>query len=104
MSKDPELNYYAVLHLFINKKEHLEQIINSDNPLYNYKCIKHCTKTPLLTSEEKKYFINKHSEIVIKSNNEKLIKELQQFLKYNKPERQKSHIGNNNKRRNKKRV
>lgn len=95
MSKDPELNYYAVLHLLINKKEHLETIINSGNPHYNYKCVKHCTKTPSLTIEEKKYFITKHSRIILKSNNEKIIKELKQFLKYNKSEGQKPHIGNN---------
>lgn len=102
ISKDPELNYYAVLHLLVNKKEHLQEIIKSHDPLYNYKCVKHCMKTFSLTTEEKKHFINKHCEIVLNSNNEKLISELKNFLKYNKPQGKQSNIGNNSTRRKKK--
>lgn len=98
MSKDPELNYYAALHLSLNKKEHLKVIINSGNPLYNYKCIKHCTKTTALTNEEKKSFISKHIEIVLNSNNEKLIKELKHFLKYNRSQEQKPKLWDNSKK------
>ena len=104
ISNDPELNYYAATQLAINKKEHMQVIIDSENPLYNYKCIKHCIKTDSLTIDEKKYFITKLSKQVLNSNNEKLIKELTQFLKYNKPDGTKSHIGNNSKRRSKRRI
>ena len=104
ISKDLELNYHAAVQLPVNKKKHLQVILNSGNPLYNYKCIKHCMKTDSLTTEEKKYFITKHTEIALNSNNEKLIKELKQFLKYNKPEGAKSHIGNNRKKHSKRRM
>lgn len=104
ISKDPELNYYAVLHLLLNKKEHLQVIIDSEDPIYNYKCIKHCMKTASLTSEEKKYFITKHSEIVLNSNNEKLIKELKQFLSYNRLQVQKPKLWDSSKKKKKRKI
>ena len=104
ISKNPELNYYAVLHLLINKKEHLQIIIDSSNPLYNYKCIKHCMKTISLTNEEKTYFISKQSEIVLNSNNTKLIKELKNFIKYNRAQENKPRLWDNSKKRNRKRI
>ena len=104
ISKDPELNYHAVVQLSINKKEHLQVIINSGSPLYNYKCIKHCIKTASLTIEEKKYFITKHNEIVLNSKDEKLIKELKKFLKYNRSQEQKPKLWDSSKKHKRRRI
>lgn len=97
-SKDLELNYQAILTLGINKIKHLEVIIESCNPIYNYKCIKHCMRTETLTIEEKKSFIEKHTKIVLNSNNEKLIKELRNFLKYNKLQANKPSLWDSSKK------
>lgn len=104
LSKNAEKNYYAVLKLGINKTKHLQVVIESKEPLYNFKCIKHCTKTSTLTPEEKKYFITKHIDIVLNSNNEKLIKELKNFLKYNRSQENKPKVWDNSKKHSKRRI
>lgn len=97
-TKEPELNYQAILILGINKKKHLETIIETCDPIYNYKCIKHCIRTKSLTIEEKKILIEKHTQVVLNSNNEKLIKELKNFLKYNRFQGNKPLLWDNSKK------
>ena len=83
LSKNPDLNLYAVLNLGINKTKHLQVIVDSQDPSLNYRCARHCIKTKTLSKEEKIEFATKHCQVVFESSNEKLIYELQKFVKYN---------------------
>lgn len=89
LSKDLELNYYAAKHSKINKINHLQVIIESKDPTYNFRCIKYLIKTQNFNIEEKKILIAFHSQIIHFSNNEKIKNELAKFLKYNEINKQK---------------
>ena len=95
LSKDPEHNYLAALHLGINKIKHLQIIIESKDPLLNYKCVKHCIKTKTLSTDQKEVLVTMHSKIVLNSNDIKIIQELNRFLKYNPLDKPYSPIGIN---------
>lgn len=82
-SGNPETNYYAAINLNVNKLKHLQKVIESKSPYWNFKCVKHCTKTPSLSIEEKRLLIAIHSQVIIHSNDQKIIQELNKFLKYN---------------------
>lgn len=82
-SGNPETNYYAAINLNVNKIKHLQKVIESKSAYWNFKCIKHCTKTPSLSTEEKKLLIAFHSQVILHSNNQDIINELNKFLKYN---------------------
>jgi len=102
LSKDLELNYYAIKHSTINKINHLQVIIESKDPIFNYRCIKYIMKTNEFTKEEKRILIAFHSQIILQSNNQKLINELSRFLKYNKIEKEYKPIGINYRKKRKK--
>lgn len=95
LSKDVELNYYAAKHSKINKINHLQLVIESKDPLYNYRCIKYLIKSNDFNSEDKKVLIAFHSQVIYSSNNEKLKNELSKFLKYNRINKEHKQIRKN---------
>lgn len=82
-SGNPETNYYAAINLKVNKIRHLQKVIESKSPYWNFKCVKHCTKNTFLSIEEKKLLIAFHSQVILHSNDKKTIQDLNRFLKYN---------------------
>ena len=102
LSKNPEYNYLAVLHLGINKIKHLQIIIDSKDPILNYKCVKHCIKTKTLSQIQKETLVTMHSHVVLNSNDVKIIQELNRFLKYNPVNKPYTPIGKNYKKRKQK--
>ena len=54
--------------------------------------------------KKKKYFIAKHTEIILNSKDEKLIKEFKKFLKYNRLQEEKPKLWNSSKKHSRKRI
>ena len=82
---NPEYNYLAISNLnidFERKRKHLNIILKSADPYWNYKCVKYILRTNQIAPEIKKLLIMQHILVIYNSKDKTIIKELETFLKY----------------------